>query len=204
MQLNFAGTLQIRRAIHSARRELLLAIPSDILVLDDQVDLSAAQTVTDVSVRMYVPADARGGSGFPEHQLTALAKNGVEIRTTPWHAPRTVIVDRSVVILARNRVDYSDGALVGRELPFTSMLVHSLMTSASFEESDISSDDRVLDPLAREVLRQLTLGTKDEVAARELGMALRTYRRVVARLMGTLDARSRFQAGFLAARCNWL
>lgn len=57
-----------------------------------------------------------------------------------------------------------------------------------------------LTALDREVLRQLALGTKDETAAREMGLALRTYRRMVARLMDSLDARSRFQAGYLAGQ----
>ncbi|MGW0752886.1 hypothetical protein [Streptomyces sp. NPDC002587] len=63
-----------------------------------------------------------------------------------------------------------------------------------------SAEDGELPSVAREVLRQLALGTKDETAAREMGMALRTYRRVVAQLMENLDARSRFQAGFLAGQ----
>jgi len=37
-----------------------------------------------------------------------------------------------------------------------------------------------------------------------MGLALRTYQRAVARVMGTLDARSRFQAGYLAAQRNLL
>jgi DNA-binding NarL/FixJ family response regulator len=61
-----------------------------------------------------------------------------------------------------------------------------------------------LQPLEREVLRRLTTGSTDEAAARELGIALRTYRRVVARMMVRLGARSRFQAGYLAASGHWI
>jgi len=61
-----------------------------------------------------------------------------------------------------------------------------------------------LEPLEREVLRRLTSGSTDEAAARELGLAVRTYRRVVARVMVRLGARSRFQAGFLAASGGWI
>ncbi|MFK4100722.1 hypothetical protein ACI2L1_11730 [Streptomyces sp. NPDC019531] len=202
MRMNFAGPTQIRRSIHSARHEVMLVMPSGLGTLEEQVDLAAADSVTDISVRIYIPPTVRGGPSFPECQLTALAKKGVEIHAAPGHAPRMVIIDRSVVVLARNRADYSEGALIARGLPFTPMLVHSLTASTSLEGNDVSPDERQLDPLSREVLRQLALGSKDEVAAREMGMALRTYRRVVARLMGTLDARSRFQAGYLAARHN--
>ena len=60
------------------------------------------------------------------------------------------------------------------------------------------------EPIAREVLRQLARGAKDESAARDMGMALRTYRRTVARLMDQLNARSRFQAGYRAAVNDWV
>ncbi|MFE7278338.1 hypothetical protein [Streptomyces sp. NPDC057623] len=113
------------------------------------------------------------------------------------------IIDRRLVVMARNQADYGDGALIGRDLPFTSMLV-SLLTTTEPEDADDPSDIAEITPLSREVLRQLSRGVKDEVAARELGMALRTYRRTVAHLLDLLHADSRFQAGYLAAQRNWL
>lgn len=56
----------------------------------------------------------------------------------------------------------------------------------------------------RLLLRLLSLGIKDEAAARHLGVSVRTVRRMVADLMARLDARSRFQAGTLAAQRGWL
>ncbi|RMI30785.1 helix-turn-helix transcriptional regulator [Streptomyces triticirhizae] len=58
--------------------------------------------------------------------------------------------------------------------------------------------------LARAVLRALNEGVTDEAAARELGMSVRTYRRHVAEIMARLGARSRFQAGVLAAELGLL
>lgn len=55
-------------------------------------------------------------------------------------------------------------------------------------------------PLVRDVVRCLASGAKDETAARELGLSLRTYQRLVSRIMDELDARSRFQAGYLLAQ----
>jgi DNA-binding CsgD family transcriptional regulator len=52
----------------------------------------------------------------------------------------------------------------------------------------------------RRVLRLLSAGHTDDVAARRLDMSVRTYRRHVAELMTGLDARSRFHAGLLAAQ----
>lgn len=50
------------------------------------------------------------------------------------------------------------------------------------------------------VLRLLAQGYTDESVARTLGVSLRTARRVAAELMVRLGARSRFQAGLMAAR----
>jgi hypothetical protein len=54
------------------------------------------------------------------------------------------------------------------------------------------------------VLRHLALGVKDVVAAREMNVSLRTYRRYVAELMDHLGASSRFQAGAIAVRIGLL
>lgn len=207
MRMNFASPLQIRQAIYGARREVLLALPQFDVDRERAVDVTAAQSVAtmDVQVQVYVPADLRGSEDMPESDLIHLARAGVEIRTMAAPVPRMTIVDQSVVVIACNKVNYADGALIGRDLPFISMIVWSLTAeiSCAAKAADIGCDE-IPAPLAREVLRQLTLGTKDETAAREMGLALRTYRRMVARLMDQLDARSRFQAGYLAAQRHWL
>lgn len=53
--------------------------------------------------------------------------------------------------------------------------------------------------IARQVLVALRAGATDEVAARELAVSVRTYRRYVAEVMALLGAQSRFQAGVRAA-----
>ncbi|MDX8143327.1 LuxR C-terminal-related transcriptional regulator [Lentzea sp. BCCO 10_0061] len=56
----------------------------------------------------------------------------------------------------------------------------------------------------RTVLRLLAAGATDDAAAARLGTSARSVRRVMAGVMGRLGARSRFQAGQLAARRGWL
>ncbi len=65
------------------------------------------------------------------------------------------------------------------------------------DKSDPSDSERLL-------LQLLSLGAKDEAAARHLGVSVRTVRRMIADLMRRMDARSRFQAGILAAERGWL
>lgn len=57
---------------------------------------------------------------------------------------------------------------------------------------------------ARQVLGALRAGVTDEVAARELTVSVRTYRRYVAEIMALLGANSRFQAGVRAAELGLL
>lgn len=52
--------------------------------------------------------------------------------------------------------------------------------------------------------RLLAAGSTDEVVARSLGFSVRTARRIIADLMGRLQASSRFQAGAQAVAQGWL
>ncbi|MCX5400302.1 hypothetical protein [Streptomyces sp. NBC_00102] len=201
MQLHYVGAADVRRAINEARHEVILSIPIASPV-QDEVDLDAARGVSgnpEVDVRVYVPGDRSGRAGRLDRGLAKLAMDGAQVHDATWSNPRMAIIDRSVVVLARNEKDYSDGALVGRGLPFTPLLARSL-TAPPAAAGRETAEGEGLPAVSREVLRQLALGSKDETAAREMGMALRTYRRSVAQLMERLDARSRFQAGFLAGR----
>ncbi|MFD1936887.1 hypothetical protein ACFSKW_35995 [Nonomuraea mangrovi] len=49
----------------------------------------------------------------------------------------------------------------------------------------------------------LAAGLKDEAVVRRLGVSLRTVHRRVSELTDRLGARTRFQAGLLAARRGW-
>ncbi|MEU3373735.1 LuxR family transcriptional regulator [Streptomyces sp. NPDC006660] len=59
--------------------------------------------------------------------------------------------------------------------------------------------DRDRAALAQRILGALQAGVTDEVAARDLAVSVRTYRRYVAEVMSLLGASSRFQAGVRAA-----
>ena len=56
----------------------------------------------------------------------------------------------------------------------------------------------------RTIVGLLAQGYTDEVVARRIELPRRTYRRRVSSLMEKLGARSRFQAGVLAAQAGWL
>jgi hypothetical protein len=79
-------------------------------------------------------------------------------------------------------------------------LAESTWESCSPLEDFLRCRNGVLDQITPMVLSLLGAGHKDEVAARMLGVSVRTYRRYVADLMLKLDARSRFEAGMLASK----
>ncbi|MGW3509314.1 response regulator transcription factor [Streptomyces sp. NPDC000994] len=56
----------------------------------------------------------------------------------------------------------------------------------------------------RELLTLLAAGLKDEAIARRQGVHVHTARRRISRLLQTLNAETRFQAGVQALRRGWL
>jgi DNA-binding CsgD family transcriptional regulator len=61
-----------------------------------------------------------------------------------------------------------------------------------------------LDPILSKVLQMLGSGTKDDTAARQLDVSVRTYRRHVAAILKSLGVSTRFEAGLRAAELGVL
>jgi hypothetical protein len=83
-------------------------------------------------------------------------------------------------------------------------LFESVWSNAVPAGERIVFGDRDRAALARQILGALRAGVTDEVAARELTVSVRTYRRYVAEIMTLLGANSRFQAGVRAAELGLL
>lgn len=66
------------------------------------------------------------------------------------------------------------------------------------------TDDQGLSGLEYKILQSLCRAEKDEIGARDLGIAVRTYRKHVAGLMRRLGAANRFQAALLARERGWI
>ena len=136
-----------------------------------------------------------------EH-IRSIAAAGAQVRITAAPLPQeTIIVDGRIAIVAG-----SDG---GPERDFSVVTVpdlvanlRSLVLSAWQTATDLADHQAQrlphLDEAGLTILRTLSAGQKDETAARQLGLSVRTYRRRVAELMDALGASSRFQAGVRA------
>ncbi|MFG3284152.1 DNA-binding response regulator [Streptomyces sp. NPDC048111] len=150
--------------------------------------------------KLYTPdalPDARA-----ERRLTRMAAGGADIRicATPL-AQETIVLDRRTAILAgapghgprTYTVIRTPDVVAGLRA-----LVHAAWESSPDLATHLRRRPEALGADARRILRTLGAGHTDEVAARQLGMSLRTYRRRVAELMTALGATSRFQAGLRA------
>jgi DNA-binding CsgD family transcriptional regulator len=138
-------------------------------------------------------------------RLGNMSVAGVAVRTMPHIPMNALIIDGSVAVLPG---DARNGSVAVLRL-------HSVVATATelFEriwpdavplaDSDLPVNTD-LSLREREMLRLLALGATDEFAAAQLGISVRTVRRMVAQIMHRLGARSRFQAGVKAADRGWL
>ncbi|WP_316524202.1 helix-turn-helix transcriptional regulator [Kitasatospora brasiliensis] len=136
-----------------------------------------------------------------------LATLGGESRTAPSLPMLMVIVDREVALVPIDPADGQQGALEVRSRGVVEAL-HALFSQywdsgMPWHEHD-GPDAVGLSRRDRELLYLLASGNTDEAIGKKLGVSLRTVRRTVSSLMVRLDARSRFEAGVLAARAGWL
>ena len=132
---------------------------------------------------------------------------GGEVRTAPTLPLRMVVFDRKVALLPIDPDNSRMGA-VQLSVPGVIMALVTLFDQVWGASVPLGDESRhasgELSPQDRELLRLLAQGLTDEVAARRLGISLRTERRMMADIMKRLGAHSRFEAGLRARERNWL
>jgi DNA-binding CsgD family transcriptional regulator len=136
-----------------------------------------------------------------------LCDHGGEVRTAALLPVRMFLVDRRVAVVPTALDDGGATALCISDPGLVTALLALFdgvwRTSAPWGESRCRADER-LSAQQQAVLALLCAGHTDEVIARRLGVSVRTTRRVVSGLLARLHARSRFQAGVLAAARSWI
>ncbi|ATL88557.1 hypothetical protein DNK48_00945 [Streptomyces malaysiensis subsp. malaysiensis] len=159
-------------------------------------DLRArAQAGRRITVRVLGSASA-----LRELPAWAGAADVAELRVTGRPLAETLVVDVAEALL-RAPGDSTGGLLV-RDRAVVRVLTSLFMGAweASLHWPDyLLLDAYLATDTARGVLARLYAGSTDAVAARELGLSLRTYRRHVARILESLEVSSRFSGGTRAA-----
>lgn len=140
--------------------------------------------------------------------LDRFREHGVLVRIA-MHAPSitVMVIDRRLALV--RPVTEGDTGLIVNGTPIVPALANLALAywarsiappSGCLRETDVA---KLTVRQRNEILALLVSGSKDEVAARQMGVSLRTYRRYVRQLMDELGATSRFEAGFLAAERGW-
>lgn len=129
-----------------------------------------------------------------------MMERGAQVRTLADGPDRMLIYDRKVAVVSVQ--GNSAHALVVYEPNLVAFMVSSFETAwraaAPFPVGfDREWAKQISDDLRQCIVRLLAEGLDDKSIARRLGMSMRTVQRHVAEIMRTLDAKSRFQTGYL-------
>ncbi len=168
--------------------------------------LNQAMLARGVGLRAIYQESYRNDPALVAHArwLTGL---GATLRTASTIPMLAIVYDREVALLPLDPHNSRLGAVEVRS-PGMVAAVYALFEqiwagAVPFgEPAPVDADG--LAPQDKQLLSMLAEGHTDEMAARKLGVSLRTVRRMAADLMERLDARSRFQAGLAAGRRGWV
>lgn len=203
--------------IAGAEREILLVRTGTPIAPDDTEILAAILRAARRGIAVRGVHQPPGPLDEPfSASLRGAVAGGVDVRVAD-HPPVGVTVVDGLFGLVLTTPDVpADGALLLRDPALTGLVV-TLFEQVWDDAAPLEAHERDAvdgcdgarsggDPSTQEraLLRLLSLGAKDEAAARQLGVSVRTVRRMIADLMRELDARSRFQAGVIATQRGWL
>ncbi|GLZ76169.1 hypothetical protein Afil01_09760 [Actinorhabdospora filicis] len=152
--------------------------------------------------RTIVHRDALASPAMRAH-MTVIHRAGDHHRVVNEQVQPTLIFDRAVAFVPLDPGNPANGALVVRQPGVVATLL-DLFERLWDRATDLEPAGDGLNEAERLVLDLLSRSSKDETAARELGVSVRTYRKHVASLMERLGASTRFQAARLAGERGWL
>jgi DNA-binding CsgD family transcriptional regulator len=158
----------------------------------------------EVAVRVLCTPEAAEASLA---RLRRLPGARLEVRVCERELREVVVVDGGAALVRRGGGDDGRQATLVNDAAAVRAL--ELLFAGTWSRGRRLADHLGLSPrlrteLTRNILERLRAGHTDDVAARDLSVSLRTYRRHVAEIMRELDANSRFQAGVRAVELGLL
>lgn len=168
------------------------------------------------SIDRAAPANLQRGihyrAVFPDHvrhtlkrRVGGLVELGAYVRTVPTVPLNAMVIDRVRAVLPTTPGGTEAAAIHIEYVVAAAIEVFEHLWQAGTPFSALDASDKVrLGRREREVLKMLAAGHPDESIAVRLEVSVRTVRRTIAAMMDLLGARSRFQAGALAANSGWL
>ncbi|QDC26228.1 helix-turn-helix transcriptional regulator [Georgenia yuyongxinii] len=172
--------------------------------LDQAKSDEARDLARGVAIRTIYPASARHDNAVVEYAAW-LRDHGGATRAVVEVPNRILIYDREVAVLMFDPEDYTRGAVI-INTPGMMAALRALFELLWESGTDLAptEDDEALKPEERELLQLLARGMKDEAIGRQLGISIRTVRRMINTLSSRMDTTSRFALGARAVTRGWL
>ncbi|GAA2711358.1 MULTISPECIES: LuxR family transcriptional regulator [Streptomyces] len=204
---DYGVVLDTAEALIRGARESIDIVHARHLAAEEQTGRSERGLIYGATERITVrllSSPALLDEEFVREQLAR--ERPVAIRVARVPPLQALVVDgRAALVVAESAVGRRASVIRLPEVLHTlQTLFESVWANAVPAGEPLVFGDRDRAALARQVLGALRAGVTDEVAARELAVSVRTYRRYVAEIMALLGASSRFQAGVRAAELGLL
>jgi hypothetical protein len=202
------AALAVKQLVYAARRELICVATAQRMAhgpLHPAAEALRAPSADTAPMRVLFPV--RGGND--RHQVRALlpVEGRNQSRITDARLQEMLLADcRTGILMSQFGPDQSQTLIVRNPTILKALYAlfsHSWEAAAPLVPVSILDDLRQRET-TRLIIASLAEGLKDDVAARELGISVRTYRRYVADFMRDINATSRFQAGVHAAQLRLL
>lgn len=164
------------------------ALPRDLALLRRGIVLRSLYQHT---ARFHVPTQ--------DYAESVLAE-GSQIRTVAEIPGQMIVVDQRIAFLPHVRHQF--GAIVVREPSILAYLCSAFEQAWNLGtpyQTGPSAARMAVTEIKTSILTLMANGLKDDVIAKRMGLSVRACRGHIAELMETFGARSRFQAGVIAA-----
>ncbi|GAB2701825.1 helix-turn-helix transcriptional regulator [Kitasatospora kifunensis] len=195
-----------------AQDEVLSMHPGPVVESRSKARLERNRRVLDRGVGMrtvHLTSTARLPHGLA--LLEEMQSTGVRVRLAPTIPFRLIVIDDVMAFTPSFDIEAEPTALVTRGPVITRLLRRvfehcwqSAVELGAQAPPEQSANDGPLTSQQSCLLRLMNAGMKDEAVARELGVSIRTLRRLMTDLMEKLNAGTRFQAGVRAEQLGWL
>ncbi|NYV73733.1 LuxR C-terminal-related transcriptional regulator [Streptomyces sp. UH6] len=138
--------------------------------------------------------------------LKELSRAGGQVRTSTLLPTRMLLYDGETAVVPLNAQDTAQGAVVVHDRPLVNLLsdLFNLYWAQARPPESTASDGERPNELERAILRLMAAGQLDEAISRQIGLSVRTTRRIISDLAARLGANSRFQAGVRAVARGWI
>ncbi|WP_327351221.1 helix-turn-helix transcriptional regulator [Streptomyces sp. NBC_01304] len=158
-------------------------------------------------LRLLLARPASQGSGARPH-MARVAAQGARIRVTAGPLPNLASLAAELALVHTGSLRNGGPRImvVHREATAALQQIQQTLWDHAEELPPPRRTGRPvqLDPAQLQVLRMLGSGMKDDAAARQMNVSVRTYRRHVATILRALGVSTRFEAGLSAAELGLL